>query len=231
MKLQGKEGRSGFVDLTGTPITKQTAAFEGGIVQITKKAVIGSYFDTLKDDQIINGQSLPVGAFFKLDSFDAIGDNPLTEGDEVVLAVMNISCWTTDIPNSASRSVVDQTTQCDWINGSRDIFLDKEVTETGTINGLFMTDSEMQRVLEGIFTHRSIEDGGKATWIPQQNGDPLYFWHTRREMSEIGEKEITIYRKIMVTSFEAGQPASGNVPFNFGYETMWRQQREEVITV
>lgn len=228
MKISAKDGRSGFLKL-GTELTKTSAKFDGGWVLIKAKAKTGSYFDTLMDASIIGGKALPVGAWLKLDAWETAAATPLKEGDVVIPAELKLTCWTTDVPNSASRSTGDRTTQCDLIEGRRDVFLEDQVSDSGTINGLYNTASEMQRDLEGNFRSRTIAAAGKATWIPKQEGVPVWHDMVRREMTEAGEVEITLIRKMMITSVDEGQPASGNIPFNFGYETLESQQFEELV--
>lgn len=226
MKIQATDGRSGFIKL-GDKVDSSTATFKGGFCFIKAKGT-ASHFDQLKDSALADGIELPVGAVTRLPSWDKSADNPLTEGDEATEISMDISCWTTDCPASAQEGEVVVTTQCDVIAGRRAVQGDGVVVETGTINGLFYTDSEMQRELEGLFRNRIIDDGGKVTLVPRSRKD---FWHffTYREMSDAGEVEITLFRRMFIPQINAGQPASGSTPFNFNYTTLESWQYEETI--
>ena len=227
MKVKAIDGRSGFCEEAAENLDSTTAIFAGGYGFIKAKGT-ASYFDTLLDSAIVGGKALTVGAVVKLPGWAESASNPLTEGDEVVPVSMEHSCWSTDCPVSSQEGELNQTTQCDHIAGRQDLRGDGVVTESGTINGLFMTDSEMQRQIEGLFRNRIIDKGGKVTLVPRTE---KVFWHffIFREMTDEGEIEVTIFRKMRIPQVSEGQPTSGNTPFNFNYTTLETWQYERTI--
>lgn len=226
MKLMATDGRSGFCN-PGDTLDSTSATFGGGFCFIKAKGT-STYFDTLQDSTLTGGKALPVGAVVKLPAWDKSGDNPLTEGDQAEVIAMDISCWTTDSPASAQEGEVVESSQCDIIAGRRAVRGDGIVVESGTFNGLYNTDSEMQRTIEGLFRNRIIDAGGKVTMLPRTRKN---FWHffIYREMTEAGEVEITLFRKMFIPQINAGQPASGSIPFSFNYTTLESWQYEETI--
>lgn len=228
MKTSAIDGRSGFCKNAAEEITIETATFKGGFGFITAKGTT-SYFDTLVDSTLKGGKALAIGAPVKLPSWDATASCPLKEGDKVMPFSMDISCWTTDCPVSPQEGELDQTTQCDRIAGRKKLVGDGIISESGTINGLFETDSEMQRELEGLFRTRVVEKEGKITMIPRDSNKQFLHFFIYREMTEAGEVEITIFRKMRIPQLNAGQAASGNTPFNFNYTTLESWQYESTV--
>lgn len=222
MKVQSKEGRSGFFRF-GTEIDSDSASFAGGFCLIKAKGA-ASYFDTLKDAEITNGKALEAGMPIYIEAFSSQENNPLAEGDVVIPLEKKVSCWTTDCPSSMAEGEVDMTSQCDIILGKRDIQGDGNFTETGTINGYYDTESEMQRDLEGHFhhaiEHKGTGDSMKVTYVPRDNSENLWHWFTTREMTGVGEIETTLIREMHITQISASQPTSGAIPFSFNYSTM-----------
>lgn len=230
MKTMATDGRSGFCKEL-PEVTKATANFAGGFGLIKEKAATASYFDTLRDAAVSKGEVLPIGAVVKVPAWESAAASPLAEGDIFIPIDMSASCWTTDVAAGAQEGSVDLTTQCDVIAGKKDVQGDGNITDTGTINGLFRTDSPMQRTLEGLFRPRIVDDGsGKVTFIARQKNQTFWHWFTYREMTEVGETEITLFRRMRIAQISQGQPASGGVPFNFNYETQETYQYEEVIS-
>jgi len=226
MKVQATDGRSSFLE-EATELTPSTTAFAGGWGMITALGA-SSYFDTLKDSDITGGVALKVGCPVLLPAWTN-GNCPLLEGDKVLSFEQKVTCWTTDCPQGMSEGEVDQTTQCDIIEGRKDIVGDGNITETGTINGLFNSLSEQQRELEGLFADRIIEKGGKITLIPRQKNK--VFWHLfcYREMKDSGEVEVYRIRKMRISGVTEGQAQSGNTPFNFNYTTLARWNYEKTV--
>ena len=228
MKTSAIDGRSGFCIKAETEITIETALFKGGFGFIVAKGA-NSYFDTLVDATLTEGKALIVGAPVKLPAWEETGANPLSEGDKVIPFDMDISCWTTDCPVSPQEGELDRTTQCDRIAGRKNLSGDGIISESGTINGLFETDSDLQRELEGLFRTRVVEKGGKITMIPRDSAKTFWHFFVYREMTEEGEVEVTVFRNMRIPQLSAGQPASGNTPFNFNYTTLESWQYESTI--
>lgn len=226
MKLVSIDGRSGFCQ-PGDSLTAESATFKGGFVFIRAKGT-GSHFDTLLDDSIDGAKALPVGAVVKLPAWDKSEDNPLISGDEAESIGMEISCWTTDCPASMQEGEVVESTQCDIINGRRAVRGDGIVVESGTANGLYDTDSEMQRELEGLFRNRIIHKDDKVSLRPRKQKD-FWHWFKYREMTDAGEVEVTLFRRMFIPQISAGQPTSGSIPFSFNYTTLETWQYEETI--
>ena len=221
-KVQASEGRSGFFK-EGTTVTKTTAKFDGGWALIAKKGTT-SYFDTLKDATVEGGKALEVGMPIYLAAWADTATSPLKEGDEIIPLEKGVSCWTTDCPYGASEGETDSTTQCDIIKGKKDIHGDGNITNTGTISGLYMNGNEMQAAIEGTFIPRIIHtgtaDSEKVTYVPREEDKTFWHWFTFRETTVAGDIEKTIIREMRISSFDAGQPSSGMIPFNFGYTTL-----------
>lgn len=228
MRVSAIDGRSGFCKKAADVITIETAKFEGGFGFITAKGA-SSYFDTLLDDSLAEGKALIVGAPVRLPAWDVVGKNPLAEGDKVVSISMDISCWTTDCPVAPQEGELDQTTQCDRIAGRKRLRGDGIISESGTINGLFETDSDLQRELEGMFRTRVVEKGGKITLVPRDSSKTFWHFFVYREMTEAGEVEIIVFRNLRIPQLTEGQAASGNTPFNFNYTTLESWQYENTI--
>lgn len=228
MNTSAIDGRSGFCKNAAEELTIETAIFKGGFGFITAKGA-ASYFDTLKDASLSKGKALVVGAPVKLPAWETTAGNPLASGDKVMPFSMDISCWTTDCPLSSQEGELDQTTQCDRIAGRKKLAGDGIYSESGTINGLFQTDSDMQRELEGLFRTRIVEKNDKITMIPRDSNKQFLHFFIYREMADAGEVEITIFRKMRIPQLSAGQAASGNTPFNFNYTTLETWQYEKTI--
>lgn len=228
MKTSAIDGRSGFCKDAAEELTIETAIFKGGFGFITAKGA-ASYFDTLIDSSLVGGKVLVVGAPVKLPAWTTTEGNPLTAGDTVMPFTMDISCWTTDCPVSPQEGELDQTTQCDRIAGRKVLKGDGIISESGTINGLFETDSEMQRELEGLFRTRVVEKNEKITMIPRDSNKQFLHFFIYREMTDAGEVEITIFRKMRIPQLSEGQAASGNTPFNFNYTTLESWQYETTV--
>lgn len=227
MKVQATDGRSSFL-VEKTKLTSTTASFEGGWCMIVKLGA-SSYFDTIKDTSITDGVALKKGYPVLLPEWSAVGDNPLTEGDEVMSMEKKVTCWTTDCPQGMSEGEVDQTTQCDIIEGRKDIVGDGNVSDTGSINGLFNTDSELQREFEGIFADRIIDKGGKKTLILRKKDQTYLHLFCYREMTDSGEVEVYRIRRMRITGVTEGQAQNGNTPFSFNYNTLQRWNYERTI--
>lgn len=228
MKVNYSEGRSGFFK-KGAALTKQSASFGGGFCLITAKGAT-SYFDTLKDSSIEGGKALEKDMPVYLEAWKSSEECPLKEGDEVVPLEMSMSCWTTDCPASYSEGSIDRTSQCNIVQGVKDIVGDGVVSESGSISGYYETESEMQRFIEDNFIP-SIEDkGSKKTYIPIKKDKKYLHWFKTRETTEAGEIETTLIRDMLISGFSAGQPSSGAVPFNFSYTTLRSfNYRKEVV--
>lgn len=227
MKVSAIDGRSGFCQEAAAEISVATATFDGGFAIIKAKGT-ASYFDTLNDSALTGGKALPVGAIVKLPKWEATASCPLKEGDKVLPISLANSCWSTDCPVSYQEGELDQTTQCDRIAGRRVLKGDGIVSESGTINGLFMTDSDTQRQIEGLFRNRIIDKANKITLVPKQSKT---FWHffIYREMTDAADIEITLFRHMRIPQVTEGQAAAGNTPFNFNYTTLESWQYERTI--
>lgn len=221
MKVNNVEGRSGFL-VPGTELTSTSESFAGGFCLIKAKGAT-SYFDTVVDDSIEGGRALEVDMPVWIDAFSDAESNPLEEGDIVIPFDMRVSCWTTDCPNSVSEGTVDVTSQCDWLDGKKDIRRDNNPTESGTISGYYETDSEMQRAIEQLFrpsiTHEGKGESAKITFVPRSKENQFWHFLVTRSTETVGEVERTIIRKMAITGFTADVPNSGYVPFNFNYTT------------
>ena len=65
--------------------------------------------------------------------------------------------------------------------------------------------------------------------IPRDSNKQFLHFFVYREMTDAGEVEITIFRKMRIPQLNAGQAASGNTPFNFNYTTLESWQYERTI--
>jgi hypothetical protein len=228
MKVKAIDGRSGFCKEAEATITSETATFAGGFGFIKAKGA-ASYFDTIVDATLTKGKALVVGTPMRIDAFATSEDNPLAAGDEFLPVSLEISCWSNDCPVSPQEGEIDFSSQCDRIAGRKDLRGDGIVSESGTISGMFMTDSEMQRELEGLFRTRVVEKAGKVTLIPRQTDQTYLHFFIYREMTAAGEVEITLFRKLRIPQLSEGQPASGQTPFNFNYTTLESWQYEKTV--
>lgn len=228
MKVLSIEGRAGFLKETEAELTSSSASFAGGFALIKQKGA-ASYFDGLKDSTITGGLDLPVGAPVWLDKFSNADDNPLEEGDIVQPWTQDVACWITDTPDALSEGEVDLTSQCDQINGEKDIRGDQQITETGTINGFYESTSDMQKDIRGLFTDQIIHSGTNITFKPRQKDQNFWYWLTYRKMTEVGEVELTVIRKLRISGYSAGKQSSGGVPFNFNYTTLKSWDYQKVI--
>ena len=221
MKVNKTEGRSGFL-VPGTELTSTSESFAGGFCIIRSKGA-SSWFDTLVDPSIEGGQPLDVDMPVYIEAFSGLEDNPLEEGDVVVPFDMRISCWTTDCANNVSEGTVEITTQCDWMMGRKDVRRDGNPTESGTINGYYETDSDMQRAIEKLFRKQIVDTGAsgqkKVTFVPRTEDNQFWHFLVVRETNTVGDVERTLIRKMAITGFTADHPQSGYVPFNFNYTT------------
>lgn len=233
MKINGLDGRSGFCKLSETAISKSTVTFAGGYVFIAGKGP-ESYFDTLVDATVKGGVALPVGAVVRLDAWETAETSPLKEGDTCTAIEMDVSSWTKDCPAGSQEGEIDYTTQEDHVAGRKDLRGDDNITETGTINGLYDTASDMQRELEGLFIPRIVDTGKgatrKVTYIPRQKGKTYWHWFTYHEMSDEGEVEVTLFRKLRISSISAAQPETGTIPFSFNYTMLDHYQYERTVS-
>lgn len=223
-KVNYTEGRSGFL-VPATELTSMSESFAGGFCLIKAKGAT-SHFDSCVDAEVEGGKALEVDMPVWLDAWSESGSNPLEEGDVVVPFDMHTSCWTTDCANSVSEGTVEVTSQCDWLAGRKDIRRDGNITESGTISGYYMTDSEMQRAIEALFS-ATIEHSGKGeqakiTYVPRTEDNQMWHFLVVRETSTVGEVERTIIRKMAISGFTADVPSNGYVPFNFSYTSMAR---------
>lgn len=220
-KVNNVEGKSGFL-IPGTEITSTSESFSGGFCLIRAKGAT-SWFDTVVDSSIEGGRALEVDMPVWIEAFSSLGNNPLEEGDIVVPFDMRVSCWTTDCANNVSEGTVDVTTQCDWLEGRKDIRRDNNPSESGTINGYYETDSEMQRAIESLFrptiTHEGKGESAKITYIPKSQDNQFWHFLVTRSTSTVGDVERTVIRKMSITGFTADVPNNGYVPFNFNYTT------------
>ena len=228
MKIKSIDGRSGFCKNAAAEVTVETASFAGGYGFITAKGAI-SYFDTLVDSSLTKGKALVVGAPVHLPAWALTADCPLETGDKVMPFSMDISCWTTDCPVSPQEGEIDLTSQCERIAGTKHLVGDGIISESGTISGIFMTDDDMQRELEGLFRQRIISKAGKVTLIPRQADMTFWHWFTYRQQNESGEVEITLFRKMRIPQLSEGQGSSGAVPFNFNYTALESWQYETTV--
>ena len=228
MKVNYSEGRSGFFK-KGAVLTKQSASLGGGFCLITAKGA-SSYFDTIKDTSIEGGKALEKDMPVYLEAWNSQETCPLKEGDEVIPLEMAMSCWTTDCPASYSEGAIDRTSQCDIVQGVKDITGDGVVSESGSISGFYETDSEMQRFIEDNFVPSIVDNGTKKTYVPIKKDKKYLHWFKTRETTESGEVETTLIRDMLISGFSAGQPSSGAVPFNYSYTTLRSfNYRKEVV--
>lgn len=222
MKVNYVEGKSGFL-VPGTELTSVSESFAGGFCIIKAKGAT-SYFDTVKDSSVEGGRALDTDMPVWIDAFSEVAGNPLEEGDVVIPFDMKVSCWTTDCPNNVSEGTVDVTSQCDWLAGRKDIRRDGNRSESGTINGYYETDSEMQNSIERLFRptikHEGKGESAKITYIPYTQDNQFWHFLVTRVTNTVGEVEKTVIRKMAITGFTADSPSSGYVPFNFNYTAM-----------
>lgn len=228
MKVNYSEGRSGFFK-KGEVLTKQSASFAGGFCLIKQKGA-SSYFDTIKDASIEGGKALEKDMPVYLEAWNSQETCPLKEGDEVIPLEMAMSCWTTDCPASYSEGAIDRTSQCNIVQGVKDITGDGVVSESGSISGFYETDSEMQRFIEDNFVPSIVDNGTNKTYVPIKKDKKYLHWFKTRETTESGEVETTLIRDMLISGFSAGQPSSGAVPFNYSYTTLRSfNYRKEVV--
>ena len=218
MKVNYSEGRSGFFK-KGAVLTKQSASFGGGFCLITAKGA-SSYFDTIKDEALEGGKALEKDMPVYLEAWNSQETCPLKEGDEVIPLEMAMSCWTTDCPVSYSEGSIDRTSQCDLVQGIKDIVGDGVVTESGSISGYYESESEMQRFIEDNFISKIVDEDNKKTFVSMNKEKRYLHWFKTRETTVAGEVETTLIREMLISGFSAGQPTSGAVPFNFSYTTL-----------
>lgn len=228
MKVNYSEGRSGFFK-KGEVLTNQSVSFAGGFCLIKQKGA-SSYFDTIKDASIEGGKALEKDMPVYLEAWNSQEACPLKEGDEVIPLEMAMSCWTTDCPASYSEGAIDRTSQCNIVQGVKDITGDGVVSESGSISGFYETDSEMQRFIEDNFVPSIVDNGTKKTYVPIKKDKKYLHWFKTRETTESGEVETTLIRDMLISGFSAGQPSSGAVPFNYSYTTLRSfNYRKEVV--
>lgn len=227
MKATFKDGRSSIL-VPGEEITSTSESYAGGWVRI---AALGasSYFDTLKDSGIEGGEAVKVGDIIRLKAFGDGVTNPLSTGDKVVALEAKVTCWTTDCNNGFTEGTIDLTTQCDIINNRRDIVGDGNVQDTGTINGLFDTNSELQREMEGMFTRRIISKNGKITAIDKKKDQEIIHLFCYKEQKDAGDVQVYRIRRMRVSGLSEGQPSNGATPFNYNYETLESWNYEETV--
>lgn len=219
MKANYTEGRSGFFK-EGEVLTNSSATSFGGGFCIIKSKGATSYFDTIKDSSIKGAENLAVGMPVYLKAWTSSELCPLKEGDEVIPIEMKMSCWTTDCPVSYSEGSIDRTSQCDIVLGKKDLSGDGNISESGSINGYYESDSDMQRFIEDNFIPRIIDKNDKISYVPVNTKKDYWHWFKTREEKASGEVETTLIRKIIINGFSAGQPTSGATPFNFSYTTL-----------
>ena len=219
MKVSSKEGRSGFFKETTEELTSESASFKGGWGIITGKGAT-SYFDSAVDDSIEGGKALDVGNPVYIPAFNDAESNPLEEGDTVAIYGMSVSCWTTDRNYSPSEGEVDVTSQCDEIAGKRDVRPDGNITETGTVNGYYETESEMIDVITSFFTPVITDADGKLTLSSPPKEKTLWTFLKIRETDTVGEVEKTIIRRQKISGLTLGSAQSGYFSFNYNYSTL-----------
>lgn len=229
IKPDGKDGKFAFVT-KGTEIDDASAEFAGGFALITAVGA-SSAFDSMKDSGIDNGEAVGVGDIVRLDSWEELTGNPLSEGDacEPLSIDFDGSCWVTDKGRSASRTLNDRTSQGNVAAGDRDYAESGIQEETGSISGFYALGSSIQREIDSHFTTRIVDADGKKTKVPIQDGSFLTAF-CYRETTVAGEVEIWLFRKLFIQSVDdAGAPQNGNVPFNFSYTVAWKRQYERTI--
>lgn len=219
MKVSSQEGRSGFFKETSEELTSESASFGGGWGIITGKGAT-SYFDSVVDDSIENGKALDVGNPVYIPAFSDAESNPLEEGDMVAIYEMSVSCWTTDRNYSPSEGEVDVTSQCDEIAGKRDVRPDGNITETGTVNGYYETESEMIDVMTSFFTPVITDSDGKLTLSNPPKEKTLWTFLKIRETDTVGEIEKTIIRRQKISGLTLGSSQNGYFSFNYNYSTL-----------
>ena len=219
MKVSSQEGRSGFFKNTEEELTSLTASFKGGWGIITGKGAT-SFFDSAVDASIEGGKALDVGKPVYIPAFSEVDENPLEEGDTVAVYEMSVSCWTTDRNYSPSEGEVDVTSQCDEIAGKRDLRPDGNITETGTVNGYYETESEMIEVMTSFFTPVITDANGKLTLSNPPKEKTLWTFLKVRETDTVGEVEKTIIRRQKISGLTLGSSQSGYFSFNYNYTTL-----------
>lgn len=229
MKINRIEGRSGFCKEQEAPLTSSSESFAGGWGLITAKGA-SSYFATIVDDSIVGGKELEVGMPVNLKAWSSQDDNPLEEGDEVTPWNMSLSCWTTDCAYAPSQGKIDGSSQCDTAKKRKNLQLDGNISDSGSINGLYETESEMISEFEGLFANRIIDGDDKKTWIPIKTDKTYWHWFRTREVSAVGEIEKTIIRRMLIDGIVENQPTSGFIPFNFNYTTLESYQYERKVS-
>lgn len=229
-KVMYTEGLSGFL-VEGTELTHESASFGGGFAIIKAKGA-ASYFDTVVDTSLEGAKALEVDMPVYLKAWTAVAQNPLKEGDIVIPFDMRTSCWITDTPNSVTEGTVDLTSQCDWLEGRRDIKGDGNYTDSGSVNGYFESESEMQKQLGRCFrntvVHSGTGDATKISWLPIKSDKTFWHFLITRRTDVVGETEVTIIRKMLINGIHSDVPSSGGVPFNYDYTTLaaFRYERE-----
>lgn len=229
MKVSSIDGRSSFLIEGKTVLKHSTASYAGGWVCIKQKGS-SSYFDSLKDPAEEGGEAVRVGDFIKLKGWSE--NSPLNEGDEAIAYTEKMACWVTDSPSSPSMGLADFSTQCDVANGEKDMREDGQISETGTQNGAFMTNSEVQRDFESLFATRIVAKEGKITRVAKKENRWIHLF-VYREMTDSGEIQISKVRKIVISGIDEGQPSmtgsGAMVPFNYSYTVLKSWVYEEHI--
>ena len=228
-KPDGVDGKLYPVSL-GTVLTAESAVFVGGPCRIETLGA-ASYFDGLKDSSISGGSDPEVGDVVFLPAWEAVLGNVLEEGDTVTPIILSEDgCWVTDRGRSASRNVMDKTTQCNAKKGEREYSYNANGDETGSISGLYAIGSEWQREIDSRFISRVVDDGeGKITRVARKN-TALMTAFSYRETTVAGEQEVWLFRNLFVTSVTTDAPQDGSVGFNFNYTAGWRQQVERIVS-
>ena len=153
-------------------------------------------------------------------AFSQVDDNPLEEGDTVEIYDASVSCWTTDRNYSPSEGEVDVTSQCDEIRGRRDLRGDGNISESGSVNGYYETDSEMIDVMASFFAPVITDKDGKLTLSNPPKEKTLWTFLIVRETDTVGEIEKTIIRKQKISGLTLGSSQSGYFSFNYNYSTL-----------
>lgn len=212
MKPSGKDG-FGYSVAFGATINGAgggTTIVADGFYLIVARAPAASGLP-VKDAGIADGDDPGVGDLCYLTT-----DDTLVVGDSVKLLTLTLIGWMTDDEQSASKQVIDNSTQENVRNGVKGYAEGAFVEKTGSLTGQYDVGSASQELIERRFGAVIKDDGTNVTKLALVSG-PFHFMLSRRETSEVGEVEVWEYKPVIPTQLTQRKPMDGTQEFNMSY--------------
>ena len=212
MKPGGKDGKL-YKIKQGDVITggENVKLSESGFYRIKSMLSSGSSLPQ-PDSSVAGGQGLKVGQVVHLWKGQSLAD-----GDAVYPLTLTLIGFVKDVSNARQGQTYDVSTQENLEGGVREYIIGAFTEGSGTINGVFETDSDAQRELLNQFAEITIDDGKNITRLPAKQTKQDYML-SRRETEIVDETAVWEHFPVTVESINCDKPLDGEQNFNFNYK-------------